>query len=139
MKPKIILTIGIPGSGKSYWAEQYVKDNEGWVNVNRDDLRVEMFLDGDASRYSEYKFSRSARRFVTEIRKMTVYEMMEVLAPNGVRFTHTLSHVNKKELAEREQEEEFVPRYQGHGGMGEAYSNFHKQEREIDLREGNRG
>lgn len=42
------------------------------------------------------------RRFVNEIKKMTVYEMMDILAPNGIRFTHEVSHVNRKELAEEE-------------------------------------
>ena len=37
---KIILTIGIPASGKSTWAKQEVlKDPEHSVRINRDDLR----------------------------------------------------------------------------------------------------
>lgn len=36
---KVILTIGIPCSGKSTWAKQFVKDNPSWIRVNRDDIR----------------------------------------------------------------------------------------------------
>lgn len=36
---KVIITQGLPASGKSTWAKQYCKDNKNWVRVNRDDLR----------------------------------------------------------------------------------------------------
>jgi len=36
---KIILTIGLPASGKSTWAKEYVKENKTYVRVSRDDLR----------------------------------------------------------------------------------------------------
>lgn len=36
---KILILIGIPGSGKSTWAKDYVKYNDNWVRVNRDDFR----------------------------------------------------------------------------------------------------
>jgi predicted kinase len=36
---KIVVCKGIPASGKSTWAKQFVLDNPGYVRVNRDDLR----------------------------------------------------------------------------------------------------
>lgn len=36
---KIIITRGIPGSGKTTWAKNFVKENPNYVRVNRDDLR----------------------------------------------------------------------------------------------------
>jgi adenylate kinase family enzyme len=33
-----IITIGIPGAGKSTWANNYVKENTSYVRINRDDL-----------------------------------------------------------------------------------------------------
>ena len=40
---KVILTVGIPGSGKSTWAKAEVaKDPSNWVRVNNDDLRAMM-------------------------------------------------------------------------------------------------
>lgn len=35
--------------------------------------------------------------FINNINSMTVSEMMQILAPNGVRFVHELSHVNRRE------------------------------------------
>lgn len=40
---KVILTVGIPGSGKSTWAKaEIAKDPANWVRVNNDDLRAMM-------------------------------------------------------------------------------------------------
>ena len=40
---KVILTVGIPGSGKSTWAKaEIAKDPSNWVRVNNDDLRAMM-------------------------------------------------------------------------------------------------
>lgn len=36
---KLILTRGIPGSGKSTWAKQYIEGHTNCVRVNRDSLR----------------------------------------------------------------------------------------------------
>ncbi|GAA4175916.1 AAA family ATPase [Gryllotalpicola koreensis] len=47
--PKIILTRGLPASGKTEWAKSWVsKDPEHRVNVNRDDLRKALFNAGKA-------------------------------------------------------------------------------------------
>ena len=36
---KIIITRGIPGSGKTTWAKDFVKENSNYIRINRDDLR----------------------------------------------------------------------------------------------------
>lgn len=36
---KVIITIGLPGSGKSSWAKKYCQENPTFVRVCRDDLR----------------------------------------------------------------------------------------------------
>lgn len=43
---QIILTKGLPASGKSTWAREYVKDNKGWVRINNDDLSGMLFGPG---------------------------------------------------------------------------------------------
>ncbi|MFN0204379.1 MAG: AAA family ATPase [Bacteroidia bacterium] len=37
--PKVIILIGLPASGKSTWAKEYLQKNENTVRVNRDDFR----------------------------------------------------------------------------------------------------
>ncbi|CAL9992741.1 polynucleotide kinase [Vibrio phage D484] len=39
---KVIVTVGVPASGKTTWAEQFCAKT-GAVNVNRDDARQELF------------------------------------------------------------------------------------------------
>lgn len=36
---EIILTVGLPASGKTTWARQYCEENPNYVRINRDDLR----------------------------------------------------------------------------------------------------
>lgn len=54
---KVIMTVGIPASGKSFWSKEEVrKDPEGTVRINRDDLR---------SMLSNYHHSESNEKMVT--------------------------------------------------------------------------
>lgn len=40
MNNKILILVGIPGSGKTYWAKQFLMKNSDWVRISRDDLRL---------------------------------------------------------------------------------------------------
>lgn len=39
-KLTIIVMVGPPASGKSFWAKNFVKGKSTWIRVNRDDLRL---------------------------------------------------------------------------------------------------
>jgi predicted kinase len=57
---KVILTKGLPGSGKSTWAKKLIKDNPGkYKRISKDDLRL-MLDDGKWSKQNE-KFIIDAR------------------------------------------------------------------------------
>lgn len=58
MKPKLLMLRGLPASGKSTFARQYVKDHPGAKRVNRDDLRA--MIDPEWSKDKE-KFIRIVR------------------------------------------------------------------------------
>jgi predicted kinase len=38
-KLEVLVLVGIPGSGKSTWAKDFVSNNSDWIRVNRDDFR----------------------------------------------------------------------------------------------------
>ncbi len=43
MKHKLIVCKGLPGSGKSFWAKEFVKKNKGYLRINNDELRLMCF------------------------------------------------------------------------------------------------
>lgn len=61
---KIILLKGLPGSGKSYWCREYMKEHSDVVRVNKDDLRAMMH----SSVYSKGKENEvlAVRDFIVE-------------------------------------------------------------------------
>lgn len=39
---RVIILRGLPASGKSTWAKDFVNNNSGWVRVNKDEIRLEL-------------------------------------------------------------------------------------------------
>ena len=69
MTQEIVLTIGLPGSGKTTWADEWIEKNPDYMNINRDDLRL--MLQG-RKRYA--KFTKARETIVTETaRSMAVF------------------------------------------------------------------
>lgn len=70
-----ILTIGIPGSGKTTFANELVergrKEGREWSNINRDDIRMEHF---ELEHYHDYKFSKENEKKVTEMHRQKISE-----------------------------------------------------------------
>jgi predicted kinase len=64
--PELVITIGLPASGKTTWADEFIQNNKNYVNVNRDDIRL--MLSGRAG-YN--KFSKQREDMVTTIQKST--------------------------------------------------------------------
>ena len=66
---RIILTVGISNSGKSTWAKKYIESNPSTREVNRDDIRIDLFCGGDRSKYGSYTFSNDTEFLVTKTAK----------------------------------------------------------------------
>ena len=64
---EIILTVGISNSGKTSWADKYIKDHPEFTNINRDDLRAEHFTESGLSQ--DYKFSKKNEQGVTSLQE----------------------------------------------------------------------
>jgi predicted kinase len=85
---KAILTIGIPCSGKSTWAEQYCRENIA-VEINRDNIRMEMF---GLERYNDYKMTKEKESYVSEVGK----EKIELCAKTKQDIVISDTNLNKK-------------------------------------------
>lgn len=70
---KVIFTRGISASGKTTWAEQFIKDNPTFVNINRDDIRWELFT-GGVPDWGKYKFTKGNERLVSDRQTELVIE-----------------------------------------------------------------
>ena len=68
MDTKVILLQGLPGSGKTTWAKQYIKDNPNTKIVCKDDLRA--MLDNS-------KYTKGNENFVLKIRDAIILAAVE--------------------------------------------------------------
>lgn len=68
---KLVITKGLPASGKSTWAKEQVKGKKDWVRINNDDLQ--MMLYGEAFAAGRGDFLDKVRRELVD--KMIAWEM----------------------------------------------------------------
>lgn len=66
---KIILTVGIPASGKSFWTKTFIsQDPNNWVRVNNDDIRA--MTNGSV-------YSSDYEKLITETRNFMIREALK--------------------------------------------------------------
>lgn len=87
-KPKAILTIGIPCSGKSTWAEKFCSEND-YREINRDNLRMSLF---NLEFYNDYKMNRFNESVVTD----KVNELIQESAQNKQNIVISDTNLNQK-------------------------------------------
>ncbi len=63
LAPTVYVTVGVPASGKTTWAEEMCANDANIVNVNRDDARQELF---GPFKWGEYKFTDKNEKLVTK-------------------------------------------------------------------------
>jgi predicted kinase len=75
---KLLILIGIPGSGKSTWSKDYVKYNDNWVRVNRDDFRDML----KTSQVCENKIEDMITKLVNETISSALMRKLNVIVDN---------------------------------------------------------
>lgn len=74
---ELIITVGISGSGKSTWAREIVESSNGYtVEVNRDNIRVQFYCDGQETLLSTYKISKLKEKVVSEHQEFLVKDAL---------------------------------------------------------------
>ena len=71
MKQEVIITVGLPASGKTTWTNEWIDTHPDYVNINRDDIRL--MLQG-RKRYA--KFSKWRESIVTYTAAMMAQEAL---------------------------------------------------------------
>lgn len=84
---KVIFTCGVQASGKSFWAKQFVKDNQNYKRVNRDSIRHMI---------SNYTHDDKNEKLVTKIEK----EIITQIIKDGYNLVVDNMNLNKKYLDE---------------------------------------
>lgn len=88
--PKLLLTVGISGSGKSTYAAELVKQN--WIEINRDWWRFKLFTDG-VHNWSLYKFTKERENTVTEQCYITFHMAVKL----GLNVVVSNTNLNQKD------------------------------------------
>lgn len=83
---EVILTVGCPGSGKSTWANEFVRMNPGYYILTRDDFREKLFgLDAR----NQYKYSKQREKAVSVSQLGAASELLILEATKGVIIADT--------------------------------------------------
>lgn len=75
---KILILIGIPASGKSTWAKEYVRRNPDWTRVSRDDFRLML----KSAQSCEPKVEDLISTLVNECIKKSLLKKLNVIIDN---------------------------------------------------------
>lgn len=91
---KCILTVGISASGKTTWAQEFVRTKaekgEKWVNLNRDDIRAEIFeIKTGHPRFRWSEWNRTWEKEVTERWKLNIQDVLGNPYNHGVIISDT--------------------------------------------------
>lgn len=91
---KCILTVGISASGKTTWAEEYVRikkeKGENWLNINSDEIRVEIFgIKTGSPHFSWNEWRFGWEKEVNERRKISIQIALTDHHLDGVIISNT--------------------------------------------------
>lgn len=67
--PKLLILVGAPGSGKSTFARYFIRTEDNWVRVNRDDFRLMQFGDTLMSPFYEEHITKMVEASVITLLK----------------------------------------------------------------------
>ncbi len=88
--PKLIITCGVSGSGKSTYASELVR--QGWKEINRDWYRFQLYCNGERD-WSKYKFTKERE---SEVSKQCEIDFSWART-FGINIIVSNTHLNQKD------------------------------------------
>jgi len=88
---RCIVCVGISASGKTTWAEQFCRNRNDWVNINRDEIRFH----GGTPDWYNYKFKKSKEDIVTKTASKMI--SMACKAEKNIIISDTNLNVKRRE------------------------------------------
>lgn len=112
---EIVMTKGLPASGKSTWARDFVAENPTWKRVNKDDLRM-MMHDGVWTKENEKQIVNARDALIitflsegfnvivddTNFHPSHQYALEDIAADMGAKFTVKYFDANPRVCIERD-------------------------------------
>jgi predicted kinase len=95
---KVIITIGIPASGKSTWASEFVEANPDWVKTGRDDFRYMLQNKGVCSGQIENIITKSQSFLVDELVKSNVNVIIDNTHVHRKYIEHWINLLNQQNV-----------------------------------------
>ena len=101
-KPKLILLVGIPGSGKTTYAKEYAQIHDATIHISSDSIRYELYGDESIQGDSDTVFSLMQKRAVEALQsgKSVLYDATNMTRKDrsGIiaacpRYAHIEAHI----------------------------------------------
>lgn len=94
MENMFIMTVGVPGSGKSTYFKE-MKDKENWVHVSSDDIRAELFGSAQDQEHNQEVFQEMRKRSAEAIRqnKNVYYDATNIIRKKRKNFLKDMKNV----------------------------------------------
>ena len=95
---KVILTKGLPASGKSTWAEEFCTQNPVFYIINRDEIRALLLKDKTGENFSWRKWRWKWEDEVTEIQLKFIRECADAGRVKGIIISDTNLDANRNDI-----------------------------------------
>lgn len=95
---KVIILIGIPASGKSTWATEFIENNPDWAKTGRDDFRYMLQNKGFCSGKIENVITKAQSFLVEELVKSNVDVIIDNTHVSLKYIEHWINLLNRQNV-----------------------------------------
>ncbi len=113
---------GLPGSGKSTWAKEFIKDKKDWVRVNNDDLQTMLF---------GVSFAKGRGDYMDKIRR----RLVDIFMGDGMNIIIDNTNLHPKQEQYYRELVDLQNDSVANGGAGSAYEFSIKDFTDVPLAE----